>query len=195
VTHPDANEYAATPYRVIRRLLRQLPTESFEGSFIDYGCGRGRVAIVASSYGFRRVIGIEISELLHRGAYENIRTTTIRSRCNIELMRADAGGFDIPDDVTVVYLYKPFGATTTEGVYRRISESMLRRPREIWILAYNASLLIELACTVLRAELVRRRKTIYPTIAWAVLRVSPDARSSEDSQAFTSHARGSVLPV
>jgi hypothetical protein len=52
VTDPDANEYAATPYRVIRRLVRLLPPESFEGSVIDYGCGRGRVAIVASSYGF-----------------------------------------------------------------------------------------------------------------------------------------------
>jgi SAM-dependent methyltransferase len=189
VTDPDANEYAATPYRVIRRLLRLLPPESFEGSFIDYGCGRGRVAIVASSYGFRRVIGIEISEVLYRDARENIRITSIRSRCNIELMRANAGCFDIPDDATVMYLYKPFGATTTEDVFRRIAESMRRRPREIWILAYNASLLIELACTVLRADLVRRRETIYPTIPWAALRVSPNACASEDSSAFTSDAR------
>ena len=52
VTHVDANEYAATPYRVIRRLFRVLPPHCFEGSFIDYGSGRGRVAIVASRYPF-----------------------------------------------------------------------------------------------------------------------------------------------
>jgi hypothetical protein len=103
-------------------------------------------------------------------------------------MRANAGRFDIPDDATVMYLYKPFGATTTEDVFQRIAESMRRRPREIWILAYNAFLLIELACTVLRAELVRRRETIYPTIPWGPLRVSPNVCASEDSPAYTSDA-------
>src|SRR5919109_4199584 len=64
VTHPDANEYAATPYRVIRRLFRVLPPHCFQGSFIDYGSGQGRVTIMASRYPFRRVIGIEISDKL-----------------------------------------------------------------------------------------------------------------------------------
>ncbi len=59
VSHADANEYAATPYRVIRRLFRVLPPHCFAGSFIDYGSGQGRVTIVASRYPFRRVIGIE----------------------------------------------------------------------------------------------------------------------------------------
>ena len=153
--------------------MRRGPVRQLHRACRRHGCGRGRVALVASTYGFRRVIGIEISEVLHRDAHENLRVTNIHPRCNIELMRTDAARFDIPDDATVMYLYKPFGATTTEKVFQRIGESMHRRPREIWILAYNASLLIERACTVLRAELVRRRNTIYPTIPWAGLRVSP----------------------
>jgi hypothetical protein len=48
VNHPDANEYAATPYRVIRRLFRTLPPRCMQGTFIDYGSGRGRVAIMAA---------------------------------------------------------------------------------------------------------------------------------------------------
>src|SRR5947207_382778 len=89
VTHVDANEYAATPYRVIRRLFRVLPPHCFEGSFIDYGSGRGRVAIVASRYPFRRVTGIELSDILHRDAQENLRLTRVRQACEVELMRSD----------------------------------------------------------------------------------------------------------
>jgi hypothetical protein len=171
VTHPDASEYAATPYRVIRRLFRLLPAESFHGSFIDYGSGRGRVAIVASAYGFRRVIGVEISELLHRDALKNLRATKMRCDSDIELMRTDAAQFDIPDDTTVAYFYKPFGPVTTEQVFHRIADSLNRKPREIWILAYNANLLIEFARTTLGAELMRLRNTVYPSIPWAALRV------------------------
>jgi hypothetical protein len=171
VTHPDANEYAATPYRVIRRLFRLLPPRSFQGSFIDYGSGRGRVAIVASRYPFRRVIGIEISDMLHREAQENLRLTRVRPTCEVELLRTDAAHFDVPDHATVVYFYKPFGPTTTEQVLRRLSESRQRRSRELWILAYNAALLVEVAGKQLGAELVRLRSTVYPSIPWAVLRV------------------------
>jgi SAM-dependent methyltransferase len=171
VTHLDANEYAATPYRVIRRLFRLLPPHSFEGSFIDYGSGRGRVTIVASRYRFRRVIGIEVSDILHRDAHENLRSTRVRQACEVELIRSDAAQFDVPDDATVVYFYKPFGLVTTEQVLRRIAESLRRRPREVWILAYNAGLVVEIACGQLDAELVRLRSTVYPSIPWAAMRV------------------------
>ena len=84
VMHLDANEYAATPYRVIRRLFKLLPPHCFEGSFIDYGSGRGRVTVVASRYPFRRVIGIELSDILHREAQENLRSTRPRSRTHAQ---------------------------------------------------------------------------------------------------------------
>jgi SAM-dependent methyltransferase len=171
VAHPDANEYAATPYRVIRRLFRSLPPHCFDGSFIDYGSGRGRVTIMASGYSFRRVIGIELSDILTREAQENLRSTRLQRRCTVELLRTDAAQFEVPDDATVVYLYKPFGPVTTEHVLRRVAESLRRRPRELWILGYNAALLLEMAGSLLGAEIVRVGTTVYPTIAWAAMRV------------------------
>lgn len=171
ITHLDANEYAATPYRVIRRLFRLLPPHCFEGSFIDYGSGRGRVTIVASRYPFQRVIGIELSDILHREAQENLRSARVRQACEVEFMRSDAAQFDVPDDTKVVYFYKPFGRVTTEQVLQRIAESLRRRPREMWVLAYNAGVVVETACSELGAELVRFRSTVYPSIPWAAMRV------------------------
>jgi hypothetical protein len=176
VANADANEYAATPYRVIRRLFRLLPPQCFDGSFIDYGAGRGRVTIVASRYPFRRVIGVELSELLHREAQENLRSTPVRRTCEVQLLRTDAAHFEIPDDVTVAYFYKPFGRSTTEQVLRRIKDSLRRQPREVWILAYNAALLVDVTCSHLNAELVRARSTVYPSIPWAAMRVRGGGR-------------------
>lgn len=171
VVHPDANEYAATPYRVIRRLFRQLPPRCLQGTFIDYGCGRGRVAIMAAGHGFRRVIGIEISETLHSEAQQNVCSARVGRKHVIELLNVDASQFVVPDDTTVVYFYKPFGKPTTCQVARRIEQSLCRNPRELWLLAYNSALLEEVACEHLHATLVHRRMTVYPSIPWAVLRV------------------------
>lgn len=129
------------------------------------------MAIVAARYRFRRVIGIELSDILHRGAQDNLRSTRVRQACEVELMRSDAAQFDVPDDATVVYFYKPFGRVTTEQVLGRIAESLKRRPREVWVLAYNADLVVEIARSQLDAEVVRLRSTVYPRIPWAAMRV------------------------
>jgi hypothetical protein len=173
VHHPDANAYAATPYRVIRRVFKQLPPRCLEGAFIDYGSGRGRVAMMAALYSFRRVIGIEISEVLHRQAQQNLSAIRAGTRCAVQLVRTDATQFQVPDDATAAYFYKPFGRSTTIQVLHRLKESLHRNPRELWVLGYNAHLLVDLASEHLSAQLVSRGTTIYPSIEWAALHVHP----------------------
>jgi SAM-dependent methyltransferase len=172
VGYLDAEDYAATPYRVIRRLMRHLPPRVYDGSFIDYGCGRGRVALMAARRPFGRVIGVEVSEALHREAAENLKSSRVARCCEIELVLGDAAQFVAPDDTRVAFFYRPFGRATTVQVLRRLQESLGRRRRELWLLSYNAVLLAELAREQLGAEVVSHRRTIYPTIEWAVLRVA-----------------------
>lgn len=171
VAHEDASEYAATPYRVIRRLFRQLPSRCRHGAFVDYGCGRGRVAIMAARFPFRRVYGVELSQALCRQARENLRVSRVQKVAEVEFIQADAAQFTVPDDTSVVFWYRPFGEQTTTEVLAQLRLSLEKKPRELWLLAYNASLLIDLAVSQLSAEVVCRRNTIYPTIEWAVLRV------------------------
>jgi predicted RNA methylase len=171
VTHPDAEVYAATPYRVFRRLLRHVPGECFGGTFIDYGCGRGRVAILAAAAGFRQVVGVELSSRLLRDAESNLGTCRMARGRWISFVQADAAQFPVPDDTQVAFLYKPFGSATTAQVLGRIRESLKRCPREFRLLGYNSDLLEGLAREHLRAEVIARGTTVYPSIPWAALRV------------------------
>ncbi len=89
--------------------------------FVDFGSGMGRVVLQAARYPFRKVIGVEVSETLHGIARENIDRNRQRLRCpDIELVHADALEYEIPDDVTVAFLYNPFRGTIFATVIERL---------------------------------------------------------------------------
>ena len=46
----------------------------------------------------------------------------------------DAADFEIPDDVTIAYLYHPFGGQTFEALIANIIESLDRNPRELTLI-------------------------------------------------------------
>jgi SAM-dependent methyltransferase len=73
--------------------------------FIDLGCGKGRALLVASHYGFCRVIGVEFAKELVEAARRNLQVSGIGGA---EVMREDAANFRFPDGNLVVYLFNPF---------------------------------------------------------------------------------------
>ena len=103
--------------------------------FLDLGAGKGRVLYQAARYPFRRVIGVEISPLLTVVARQNLARKRRRLRCReIELITMDAAEYEIPDDVTVVYLYHPFIGETFAKVVERLAASLDRRSRHMRVI-------------------------------------------------------------
>jgi predicted RNA methylase len=43
-----------------------------EYTFIDFGCGKGRAALLASEFGFREVVGVELNTKLAEIAQTNV---------------------------------------------------------------------------------------------------------------------------
>jgi SAM-dependent methyltransferase len=129
--HPDRVTYEASGWLDLRRALRKRairPTDVF----LDFGSGKGRVVYQAARYPFARVIGVEISPKLNDLARRNIERNRHKLACrNIELVTIDAREFEIPDDVTIVYLYHPFGGETFETVIGNIIESLDRCHRQL----------------------------------------------------------------
>ncbi len=69
-----SGDYRATPVRTLRTLLARLPRDVISSSpFVDFGSGKGRALLVAADFAFRRIIGVEFSEELHRIAETNLR--------------------------------------------------------------------------------------------------------------------------
>jgi SAM-dependent methyltransferase len=105
-------------------------------TFVDLGSGRGRALILAAAYPFRRIIGVEFAEELHRAAHENIAALTEKDGpdSRIELVHGDALTFEFPNDPLIVYLFNPFSATAVRRVAKTIMDSWRASPRPIRIL-------------------------------------------------------------
>ena len=127
-------DYTATDWITVRRGLAYLDIGP-DDVFVDLGSGKGRVVLMAAMHPFKRVIGVELSAKLNTIARTNVERTIQRLRCqDVELVLADAAEYELPDDVTVVFLNNPFGRGPFEAVIRGLTASQERRPRTLRIL-------------------------------------------------------------
>lgn len=152
----DAHVHEASPWLTLRRALSPGSVADTD-VFLDLGSGMGRaVYLAAARYKFKRVIGVEISPRLHAIAQQNIDANRHRLRAPVELVCSDAGSYDIPTDVTVVYLYNPFSGDTFAEVARRLIASFDSNPRRIRVL-YRTP---EQEDQLLRTERFKKTRTV-----------------------------------
>lgn len=120
----------------LRRALARLDV-SAEDVFVDLGSGLGRALVVAMTFPFRRVIGVEVSADLTERARVNLQRNRGHARAgDIELVVADALSWPVPPDLTVAYLYCPFTEEVFDGVIRNLIASLDENPRPLR-LVYN----------------------------------------------------------
>jgi SAM-dependent methyltransferase len=108
-----AKRYQGTPIVVLHKIIRRLKVDRSRFTFIDLGSGKGRVLLIAATYPFKTVIGVEFSKKLHDIAKSNIqnfsefgiaKTSPISINC-------DAGEFDFSQiEDKIVFCYNPFAA-------------------------------------------------------------------------------------
>jgi SAM-dependent methyltransferase len=102
-------------------------------TFVDIGCGKGRVVLLASEYGFREVLGVELNPRLVAVAQRNL-TRWIRTprRCrNVRIVHGDALSIPIPDGPVVLYLFNSFEREMVELLRARLVESAATRTAPI----------------------------------------------------------------
>jgi SAM-dependent methyltransferase len=130
--------YGASKARPLLRLLNllQLPRDA---TFVDLGCGKGRVLMLAAKYGFRRVVGIEFSRQLCEQARDNLDKFLHKfsAPSQIEIIASDVTQYRLGDDEKVFFMYDPFDAPVVAEVLAKIRKSWERKPRTIWMI-YSA---------------------------------------------------------
>ena len=133
---------------------------------LDVGSGTGRILAVASLFPFRRVVGLVLDVELHRAARANTARLRWRRAGTVEVVHGDATAYEVPDDVTVVFLYNPFVGRVFERCMERVFESLDRSPRKMVLIYVNPK---EHACLVAsgRCRLVERLSGMRPTREWA----------------------------
>lgn len=132
--------YAGTPWLSILHLRRVLARSAISSDdvFVDLGSGKGRVLLVAAKYPFRRVVGVELSERLHRASQANVDRKRAAMACGeVELVNCDALEYAVPDDATVFYMYNPFKGHVFDTVIDRIRRSVEEKPRSVTLVYTN----------------------------------------------------------
>src|SRR5713101_6823082 len=64
--------YDPAPWRTLSRSLRLASLEAERFTFVDIGCGKGRILLSALALPFRRIVGVEFSPVLCRIAEKNV---------------------------------------------------------------------------------------------------------------------------
>jgi SAM-dependent methyltransferase len=125
--------YLPSPVRVTRWMLESVGIEHGDFTFVDLGCGKGRVLLVAAQYPFRRILGVDISAELTSIARSNAeRFRHQAGGCkSIDIVNADATTIDFPETDLLLHLYHPFDPAVTRAVLRRLEASLKGSPRRV----------------------------------------------------------------
>jgi SAM-dependent methyltransferase len=130
-----ARPYFATEPWLFQQIMQAISVDFSQFTFIDLGCGKGRVLLMASDYPFQKIIGVEFMLNLHRAAEKNIAgySNERQQYRQIETLCMDARDFQFPDDPLVVYLFNPFSESTFAQVLENLQRSVEQMPRPIYI--------------------------------------------------------------
>lgn len=134
-----AVQYEASTLPKLHRAFRHLDIDPRGYVFIDVGSGKGLVVMEAARRPFKMVVGIEISERLHRTATDNLERLRALHRlaAPVTLLNLDARVFDFPAERQVVYLYNPFDETLLRQLFRRLVTRLEEGAKDIVVIYLN----------------------------------------------------------
>jgi SAM-dependent methyltransferase len=124
-----ATGYLGSPPSTLRQALAALPIQHQQFSFIDFGCGKGRVLFVAAEFPFRHVFGVEIAVELASAAMANLSLNQLWKE-RISIVNQDATKFVFPDGPFVLYFYNPFYGRVLRRVLANLQRELRRSPRD-----------------------------------------------------------------
>jgi SAM-dependent methyltransferase len=117
-TGRTAFRYQATHPEDFARACQFLPPEAKTYPFFDLGCGKGRVLIMAHEYGFERVVGIELSDLLVKTCQRNLAKLGLTT---VTVLEESAVTVTLPDSSVVIFMYNPFKPPVVNAVMERLA--------------------------------------------------------------------------
>ncbi len=130
-----ADKYKPTRARYFRKIMAKLNLPR-EGVFVDVGCGKGRVLLLAAEHGFDQVVGLEISHALCEIAKRNVATFQegTPTASSIKVVCTNILDYEMKDSETVFFLYSPFDHAVTKSFLAMIRQSLKDHPRDLWLI-------------------------------------------------------------
>lgn len=135
----SGGQYQPSEPELFSAMMDSLPVAMDGFLFIDLGSGKGRTLLMASSYPFRRIVGVELLEELNTIALANIaRYRNDEQKCfALQSHAGDARQFAFPAEPAVLYLFNPFPRHVWRMVLRSLRDSLLAAPRSVYVIYHN----------------------------------------------------------
>lgn len=110
--------------------IKHLPCEK---SFMDIGCGKGQILIMAVMNEMVKIGGIEWNADIAEVCRNNMKELNILA----DIITGDATEYKDMDGYSIFFLYNPFGEKGVRKVMKNILESRERRNRDIFVVYGN----------------------------------------------------------
>lgn len=130
----SGQRYKPTHRKTFLEAIRSIDQDVMDGSFIDFGCGKGRTLILAAKIGFKKVVGVEFAIDLCEICESNIKKLKIN---NADVVNIDASIYNVPCDSSVFFFFNPFSEDIFQKVLLMINESIMNNPRKAYIIYVN----------------------------------------------------------
>ncbi|WP_404309636.1 class I SAM-dependent methyltransferase [Neorhodopirellula lusitana] len=130
-----ADKYKPTRARYFRKIMEKVDLPR-DGVFVDVGCGKGRILLLAAEQGFDQVVGLEISPGLCQIAERNVAAFSKRKpeSGSIKVICTNILDYQMDGSETVFFLYSPFGHSVTERFLEMMRQSLKDHPRDLCLI-------------------------------------------------------------
>jgi SAM-dependent methyltransferase len=174
----ESNYYAPASEKIFKQIMQHLSVDFSKFDFLDFGSGKGKVLLLASEYGFKKITGVEFAQELHQVAIENInKYNRLKQKPgNIQSVCMDAVEFPIPNEPVVIIFFSPFRGKVLQQVLENMSTSFYRNPREF--------VLVFIGSNPETLKLLNATKFL-----WREIEVSPDWSQFTRFRAFLSNCQ------
>jgi SAM-dependent methyltransferase len=145
VTSPNKDcgvAYDPSPWRILRRTLRLADMPRPDGfTFVDIGCGKGKVLLSAMTLPFKRLIGIDFSPYLCDIACKNLYSARLlyRNCRDVKVICMDAAEWEPPNEPLMLFFYNPFHEKVMAKVIENLVSSYSRNPRPMFVVFFKSS--------------------------------------------------------
>jgi len=134
----DSVQYQGADPWLVQELFDLLPEKSNDSTFVDFGCGKGRVLILAALHGFRKVWGVEFASELACACRRNlVKAGDLFEDVLVEVFEGDAGSFELPDGAVCAFLYNPFVGHPLRQVVERLQKKADMDPETVLVIYVN----------------------------------------------------------
>lgn len=131
-------QYQGADPRLVQELFDLLAPKSRDSTFVDFGCGKGRVLILAALHGFRKVWGVEFASELACACRRNLgKTADLFEDGRVEVFEGDAGKFELPEGAVCAFLYNPFVGSPLREVVERLKKKAELDPEKVQVIYVN----------------------------------------------------------